>query len=89
MMLEFPGVGQNFPKLKEIAPLSFQKYLRNHDQENYETVHIFYLENLTKPLYFRLKQNHSKIFRHSSLDIQLKRLYIYIHKFIVLKAVVH
>ena len=39
---------------------------------NYETVQHFYLENLKKPLRFRLKQNNSKIFKYSSLDIQLK-----------------
>ena len=37
------------------------------------SVQIFYLENLTKPLYFRLKQNHSKVFKYSNLDIQLKQ----------------
>ena len=37
------------------------------------TLQIFYLENLTKPLYFRLKQNHWKVFKYSSLDIQLKQ----------------
>ena len=33
---------------------------------------FFYLENLKKPLCFPLKQNNSKIFKYSSLDIQLK-----------------
>ena len=28
----------------------------------------FFLDNLTKPLYFKLKQNHSKVFKYSSLD---------------------
>ena len=32
----------------------------------------FLFGELKKPLYFRLKQNNSKIFKYSSLDIQLK-----------------
>ena len=70
-MVEFPGVEQNFPKLEE-TPIKLAKNpLRN--SENYETVQIFCLENLTKLLYFRLKQNHWKVFKYSSLDIQLKQ----------------
>ena len=34
---------------------------------------MFYLENLIKPLYFRLKQDPSKVFECSSLDIQFSR----------------
>ena len=71
MMVEFPGVGQNFPKLEETPPYANKKSLRNSG--NYETVQIFCLENLTKLLYFRLKQNHLKVFKYSSLDIQLKQ----------------
>ena len=35
------------------------------------------------------QQNHSKVFKYSSLDIQLKQWNIHIHKYIVLNAVVH
>ena len=55
MMIEFPRLGQNFPKLKETPPKACKKSLRN--SENYERVQIFCLENLTKLLYFRLNQN--------------------------------
>ena len=44
MMVKFPEVGQNFPKLEETAPLACKKSLENY--EKYGTVHIFYLENL-------------------------------------------
>ena len=69
-MVEFPGVGQNFPDSKKLLLKLARKSLKN--SENYETVQLFYLENLKKPLCFRLKQNNSKIFKYSSLDIQLK-----------------
>ena len=71
MVVEFPRVGQNFEETWRNSPLSLQKILKN--SENYEKVQIFCLENLTKLLYFRLKQNHLKVFKYSSLDIQLKQ----------------
>ena len=48
MMVEFSGVGQNFPKLEETAACAYKKSFKNW--ENYETVQLFYLENL-KNLY--------------------------------------
>ena len=69
MMVEFSG--KIFPNLKKLL-LKLAKILKSL-KENFETVQIFYLENLTKPLYFRLKQNHSKVFKYSSLNIQLKQ----------------
>ena len=53
------GWGKIFPNLKKLL-LKLAKLLKN--KENYERVQI-YLENLTKPLYFRRKQNHSKVFK--------------------------
>ena len=60
------GWGKIFPNSKKLLLKLAKKSLKNW--ENYETVQLFYLENLKKPLCFRLKQNNSKI----SLDIQLK-----------------
>ena len=50
MMVEFPGVGQNFLKLKETPLKLAKKSIRN--SENYETVQIFCLENLEKLFVF-------------------------------------
>ena len=85
MMVEFPGVGQNFPKLLAKNPLKITKVRKLRDGAN------FLLENLAKPLYFnRLKQNNSKVFKCSSLDIQLKQwICKYINIWYVLTAVVH
>ena len=47
MMVEFPGVGQNFLKLKETPPLNLQKI-----NKKFETVQFFCLENLEKPFIF-------------------------------------
>ena len=60
------GWGKIFPNSTKLLLKLAKKSLKNW--ENYETVQLFYLENLKKPLCFRLKQNNSKI----SLDIQLK-----------------
>ena len=73
------GWGKIFPNSKKLLFKLAKNPKKN--KENYKTVQIFYLENLTKPLYFGLKQNHSKVFKYSSLHIQLKQwIYIYIHK---------
>ena len=69
-MVEFPGVGQNFPKLEETAPLACKKILKKLRKLRDSTTFLF--GELKKPLCFRLKQNNSIIFRFSSLDIQLK-----------------
>ena len=53
MMVEFPGVKQNFSKLETVPCKACKKSFKN--KENYETVQIFYLDNLTKPLCFKLK----------------------------------
>ena len=60
------GWGKIFPNSKKL-PLKLAKN-SSRNSENYETVQIFYLENLRKLLYFRLKQNHSKVFNYSSLQ---------------------
>ena len=60
------GLGEIFPKLEETLPSACEKSSRN--PENYETVQIFCFENLTKLLHFRLKQNHSKVFKYYSLQ---------------------
>ena len=70
MMVEFPGVGQNFPKLEETAPWACKKILKKLKKLRDSTTFLF--GELKKPLCFRLKQNNSKIFKYSSLDIQLK-----------------
>ena len=69
MMGEFPGVGQNFPNSKKLLfklaenPLKIEKTTRQYN---------FLFGELKKPFCFRLKQNNSKIFKYSSLYIQLK-----------------
>ena len=68
---QIPGGGAKFTQTRRNSHLTCKKSLRN--SENYETVQIFCLENLTKLLYFRLKQNQWKVFEYSSLDIQLKQ----------------
>ena len=69
-MVEFPGVGQNFPKLEETAPQACKKILKKLRKLRDSTTFLF--GELKKPLCFGLKQNNSKIFKYSSLDIQLK-----------------
>ena len=69
-MVEFPGVGQNLPKLEETAPQACKKILKKLRKLRDSTTFLF--GELKKPLCFRLKQNNSKIFEYSSLDIQLK-----------------
>ena len=66
-----PGGGAKFSHTPRNSPLSLQKSIRN--SENIETVQIFCLENLTKLLYFGMKQSHSKVFKYSILYIQLKQ----------------
>ena len=82
----FPRGDAKFSQTRRNCSSSLEEILKNY--ENYETVQSFYLENLIKPLYFRLTQNHSKVFKYSSLDIQLKQ-WIYTHIYMVLKAIVH
>ena len=50
MMVEFPRVGQNFPKLKETAHQTCKKSLKN--KENYERVQIFLFGELNKTFIF-------------------------------------
>ena len=64
------GWGKIFPNSKKLLLKLAKKSLKSW--ENYETVQLFYLENLKKPLCFRPKQNNSKIFKYSGLDIQLE-----------------
>ena len=64
------GWGKIFPNSKKLLLKLAKKSVKNW--ENYETLQLFYLENLKKPLCFRPKQNNSKIFKYSSLDIQLE-----------------
>ena len=52
-MVEFPGVGQNFPKLEETARQACKKFFKKLRKPRDST--IFHLENITKPLYFRLR----------------------------------
>ena len=59
------GVGQNFPKLEK-TPLSLQKILKKSRKLRDSTNFLF--GELTKLLYFRMKQNHSKVFKYSSLQ---------------------
>ena len=72
MMVEIPGLGQNFPKLEETAPQACKKILKKLRNLRDSTTFLF--GELKKPFKkcFRLKQNNSKIFNYSSLDIQLK-----------------
>ena len=79
MMVEFSGWGKIFPNSKKLLlelakdPYKLRKL---RDSTN------FLFGELNKT-YFRLKQNHWKVFKYSSLDTQLKQ------KCIVLKAIVH
>ena len=54
---------------------------------------FLYLENLTKPLYFRLSKTTQKSVNTPALILsennEYKFIYIYIHKDTVLTAVVH
>ena len=59
MMVEFPGVGQNISQTRRNCSLSLQEILKKLRKLRDST--IFYLENLTKSLYFRLKQDHWKV----------------------------
>ena len=62
--------GKIFPNLKKLlfklAKKILKKLRKLRDSTN------FLSGELKKPLCFRLKQNNSKIFKYSSLDIQLK-----------------
>ena len=60
------GWGTMLPNSRKL-PLKLAKNPQEI-QKNYETVQIFCLENLRKLLYFRLKQNHSEVFKYSSLQ---------------------
>ena len=51
-----PGGGAKFSQTRRNCSLSLQKILKKTTR-----VQFFYLESLTKPLYFKLKQNHSKV----------------------------
>ena len=66
-----PGSGAKFSQTRRNCSLSLQKILRKlrklRDSTN------FLSGELNKTLYFRLKQNHSKVFEYSSLDIRLKQ----------------
>ena len=81
------GWGKIFPNSKKLPLKACKKSSRN--SENYETVKIFCLENLTQLLYFRLKQNHSKVFKYSASNTSIEIMNIYVHKYIMLKGVVH
>ena len=54
-----PRGGAKFSQTRRNCSLSLQEILKKLRKLRDST--IFYLENLTKPLYFRLKQNHWKV----------------------------
>ena len=78
-----PGGGAKFSETRRNCYLSLQKVLKKTTR-HYK---FFYLGSLTKPLYFKLKQNHSKSYLQPWYSI--KKMNIYIHKYIVLTVVVH
>ena len=82
MMVKFPRGGAKFSKIRRNSPLSLQKILKKFRKLRDSTNFLF--GELTKLLNFRLKQNHSKVFKYSSLQYFKN---IYIHKYIVLKGV--
>ena len=63
------GWGKIFPNSKKLL-LKLAKILKKLRKVRDSTTFLF--GDLKKPLCFRLKQNNSKIFKYSSLDIQLK-----------------
>ena len=65
-----PGSGAKFSQTQRNCSLSLQKVLKKLRKLRDSTTFLF--GELKKPLCFRLKQNNSKIFKYSSLDIQLK-----------------
>ena len=66
-----PGGGAKFSQTRRNSYLSLPKVVKKFRKLRDST--NFCLENLTKLLYFRLKQNHWKVFKYFSLDIQLKQ----------------
>ena len=66
----FPGSGAKFSQTRRNCSLSLQRILKKLRKLRDSATFIF--RELKKPLCFRLKQNNSKIFKYSSLDIQLK-----------------
>ena len=64
------GGGAKFSQTRRNYSLSLQKILKKLRKLRDSTT--FLSGELKKPLCFRLKQNNSKIFKYSSLDIQLK-----------------
>ena len=54
---QIPGGGANFSQTRRNCSLSVQKILKKTMRQ----YNFFYLESLTKPLYFKLKQNHSEV----------------------------
>ena len=66
----FLGGGEKISQTRRNCSLSLQKILKKLRKLRDSTTFLF--GELKKPLYFRLKQNNSKIFKYSSLDIQLK-----------------
>ena len=69
-MVEFPGMGKIFPNSKKLLLKLAKKILKKLRKLRDSTTFLF--GEHKKPLCFRLKQNNSKIFKCSSLDIQLK-----------------
>ena len=65
-----PGGGAKFSQTPRNCSLNLQKNPLKIERTTRQ-YNLFNLENLRKPLCFRLKQNNSKIFIYSSLDIQL------------------
>ena len=64
------GGGTKFSQTRRNCSFSLQKILKKLRKLRDSTTFLF--GELKKPLCFRLKQNNSKIFKYSSLDIQLK-----------------
>ena len=65
-----PGGGGKFSSTRRNCSLSLQKNPLKIEKTTRQ--YNFLFGELKKPLCFRLKQNNSKIFKYSSLDIQLK-----------------
>ena len=65
-----PGGGAKFSQTRRNCSVSLQKIHKKLRKLRDSTTFLF--RELKKPLCFRLKQNNSKIFKYSSLDIQLK-----------------
>ena len=67
MMVEFPGVGQNFPKLEENALFKLAKILKKTTRQ-----YKFLFGELNKTFIFQTEAKPLKS-RISNLDIQLKQ----------------